>query len=195
MQVAFELKDAGDIGVGIFVTRAVMKGAMIWRYSAGINVNVYDAKSAISQLEKFTTRAEARNFLDLTYGLKDLLHEIKDEGRFMNHSDTPNCVTDKNLGHTYAARDIDAGEQLFEDYTTFDHPDFLYDLLEKYQCAPDYYPLPRRENVEFDNSRVHVGIELGNENMKPDDALINGTENKRRLIYLSLNVGVLADAM
>ena len=50
-------------------------------------------------------------------------------------------------------------------------------------------------NVEFDNSRVHVGIELGNENMKPDDALINGTENKRRLIYLSLNVGVLADAM
>jgi hypothetical protein len=43
-------------------------------------------------------------------------------------------------------RDIKAGEQLFEDYATFSHPAFLYPLLEKYNCAPDYYELPAEKD-------------------------------------------------
>lgn len=196
MQIAYELKDAGgDIGMGIFVTRAVLKGTMIWQYSAGINVNVYDAKTAASHLEAFATRVDARKFLDLTYGLKDLLHEITDEGRFINHSDKPNCLTDKNLGHTYASRDIDAGEQLFEDYTTFDHPDFLYDLLDKYQCAPEYYPLPKRENLENTKSRPNEIIGLGNENIN-HEGFINGTSgDKKTFASMNMDFQVIPDMM
>ena len=196
MQVAYELKDAGgNIGMGIFVTRAVMKGTMIWQYSAGINVKVYDAETAASHIEKLATRAEARKFLDLTFGLKDLLHEITDEGRFMNHSEKPNCRTDENLGHTYASRDIDAGEQLFEDYTTFDHPDFLHDLLDKYQCAPEYYPLPKRDNLEIARRGTCENVGFGVENMNPD-VYINGSKvDEEAYTSLNLNLQVLADSV
>ena len=180
MQVAYELKDAGDdIGMGIFVTSAVAKGTMIWQYSAGINVKVYDSSSAALHLEKFTARTEATKFLDLTYGLKDLLHEITDEGRFMNHSNKPNCVTDKSLGHTYASRDIEAGEQLFEDYSTYDHPDFLLDLLEKYHCAPEYYCLPKRVNLGNCKNSSREGMEFDDENMKPK-VYLNTTKRQHR---------------
>ena len=30
-------------------------------------------------------------------------------------------------------------QQLFEDYSTFSHPAFLYTLLKKYNCEPTYY--------------------------------------------------------
>jgi len=45
-------------------------------------------------------------------------------------------------GNCYAIKDITSGEQLFEDYTTFSHPAFLYELLEKYNHKPTYYDLP-----------------------------------------------------
>ena len=60
----------------------------------------------------------------------------------MNHSTQPNCITDMKTGHTYALRDIQPGEQFFEDYARFEHPAFLFSLLEQYKCAPDYYHIP-----------------------------------------------------
>ena len=60
----------------------------------------------------------------------------------MNHSTIPNCSTDMRTGNTYAIRDIEPDEQLFEDYQNFEHPIFLLALLQKYKCAPDYYDIP-----------------------------------------------------
>ena len=48
-------------------------------------------------------------------------------------------------GNTYAIRVIQKDEQLSEDYRHFEHPVFLFPLLQKYECAPDYYDLPSRE--------------------------------------------------
>jgi SET domain-containing protein len=70
---------------------------------------------------------------------------IKDDGKYMNHSTEPNCGTDMSTGDTYAIRDIEPGEQLFEDYAKFEHPPFLFPLLEKYKCAPNYYDIPDDE--------------------------------------------------
>lgn len=47
-----------------------------------------------------------------------------------------------STGNTYALRDIELGEELFEDYNRFEHPPFLFGLLRKYECEPDYYDLP-----------------------------------------------------
>ena len=63
----------------------------------------------------------------------------------MNHSTVPNCRTDMATGNTYAIRDITIDEQLYEDYATFQHPPFLFHLLEKYKCAPNYYNIPEEE--------------------------------------------------
>lgn len=50
-------------------------------------------------------------------------------------------------GTTYALRDIEVNEELFEDYNRFEHPAFLFPLLEKYECPPDYYELPSEPTV------------------------------------------------
>ena len=76
----------------------------------------------------------------------------------MNHSTQPNCITDMQTGHTYAFRDILPNEQLFEDYGRFEHPSFLFPLLEKYQCAPDYYTIPEKDIlINKQNSEHCIG--------------------------------------
>jgi hypothetical protein len=50
-------------------------------------------------------------------------------------------------GTTYALRDIEENEELFEDYNRFEHPAFLFPLLEKYECPPDYYDLPSEPTI------------------------------------------------
>eukprot|EP01041_Mallomonas_annulata_P003511 gene3511-6982_t len=141
MQIPYEKRDAGsDIGLGLFSTQHIRVGSLIWRFKAGENVLIYDRDAAYQHLRN-KTMAEAQNWLDLTYGLHGKICEILDDGKYMNHSVTPNCKTDAN-GDVYAITDIHTGEQLFEDYVSFDHPAFLYDLLSKYDCEPDYYNIP-----------------------------------------------------
>lgn len=182
MQVPYEKKDAGlDVGYGLFSSETIPSGTLVWKYTAGVNVSIYDGKAAANRLALVPSLEEAQNWLDMTYGLNGLLHEILDDGRFMNHSDTPNCKTREN-GDTYTIQDVQAGEQLFEDYTSFgtyfllshrvthdfepifqlDHPDFLFDLLEKYDCAPEYYPLPDRDDDVAINSVDSAKVLDGN---------------------------------
>jgi hypothetical protein len=101
----------------------------------GLKVSLLRRQRVLSSILKFML--STFSFTDA-----DKLCAITDDGKFMNHSSHPNCVTDMETGHTYASRDIDPGEQLFEDYATFEHPVFLLPLLEKYNCAPDYYDIP-----------------------------------------------------
>ncbi len=86
---------------------------------------------------------DQQHFLDITFGKKDMICLITDDGKYMNHADKSsyncNCKTDIMTGNCYALRDITIGEQLFEDYSTFSHPEFLYTLLKKYKCEPTYY--------------------------------------------------------
>ena len=48
--------------------------------------------------------------------------------------------TEMSSGDTFAIKDIPAGSQLFEDYTTFSHPEYLYELLEQYSALPSLSP-------------------------------------------------------
>lgn len=145
MQIPYEIKET-EYGNGLFATAIIPAGTLIWKYAKDINIREYDGPAALSHLATMNF-AECQRFLDLTYGQRGLLCEVLDDGKYMNHSTSPNCKT-RPGGDTYSIRDIEAGEQLFEDYATFDHPDFLYDLLEKYDCAPDYYDMiPRGMSV------------------------------------------------
>ena len=116
----------------------------------------YDGPAAAAHLATLSIE-DAQNFLDLTYGIKGQLGQILDDGRFMNHSVTPNCITDMVSGCTYALRDIDKDEELFEDYHRFEHPDFLFPLLEFYNCAPNYYELPPEPHV-YDHDEAAVAF-------------------------------------
>jgi SET domain-containing protein len=145
MEIPYEIKDT-EYGLGLFAIVDIPVNTLVWQYKKGINIIEYDEEAALEHLATKTYK-ECQRFLDLTYGQRGLICEVLDDGKYMNHSIHPNCKT-RPGGNTYTIRDIMVGEQLFEDYATFDHPDFLYPLLEKYNCAPDYYEMvPRGMSV------------------------------------------------
>jgi len=129
-------------GFGIFTNTFIPRGTCIWFYKLNSNVIEFDENNTLKYLDTLS-KNQAIEFLDMSYGRNDKLCLILDDGKYMNHMNKPynNCKSDPITGHTYAIRDIYTYEQLYEDYSDFDHPYFLNYLLTKYNCKPDYYEL------------------------------------------------------
>ena len=125
----------------MFANEIIQAGTCIWKYDNTANVIEYDEAASKEYLKELHKKSlfEAQNFLDLTFGKGDKLVFITDDGRYFNHSDTPNCRTDIETGHTYTKVDIKVGDELFDNYETFSHPPFLFEMLDLYQCMPTYY--------------------------------------------------------
>jgi hypothetical protein len=160
MQIPYEIKDAGlGLGQGIFVKELVPKGTLVWKYSAGLNVLQYDAEAAANRLAALPTLEEAQKWLTFTYGFFGMLNEVIDDGKFMNHSKEPNCKS-KETGDTYSIRDIEAGEQLFEDYTSFGIPlissaIILYTVHSK-SCVLFLQNIPNSSWIYYGNTSVNL---------------------------------------
>ena len=104
---------------------------MIWEYKAGTNLREFNEAQLKNHIATMSYEEGKTWFLYKTYGAGEFQCQILDEGIFFNHSDTPNCIT-KTDHHTYAKRDIEAGEQLQDDYSTFDFPDFIYPIRDHF---------------------------------------------------------------
>ena len=147
MNINYEIRETA-FGKGIFVLEDVPKGTCIWTYKINENVTEYNEQQSIDYLQNLPTLRAQQRFLDSSFGRGDVLCLIIDDGQYVNHSDEPNCKTDLSTGHCYAIQDIVSGEQIYEDYTSFTHPPFLFPLLKQYDCEPDYYELPRQTHQE-----------------------------------------------
>ena len=143
MNFIYEIRETPHFGKGIFTLQEINVGSCVWFYKLNENVFEYDEQTTINHLHGLSNLQDQQHFLDITFGKNDMLCLIIDEGKYMNHADKSsyncNCKTDLTTGNCYALRDIKIGEQLFEDYSTFSHPAFLYTLLKKYNCEPTYY--------------------------------------------------------
>jgi uncharacterized protein len=98
-------------GLGLFAKGDIKAGTIIWRYDPGLDVVLHELPS----------NPVFRNFV-LKYGYVPLEGEYRwvlciDDGRFMNHSDTP--TTYDTAEHTITVRDLPAGTELTSDYRTF----------------------------------------------------------------------------
>jgi hypothetical protein len=143
MNIKHEIKTAEAYGKGIFALENIKAGTCIWSYNLHINVFEFDETACNNHLSSLPTLAARQEFLNYTFGKGDKLCLITDNGVYMNHADASacNCKTDLKTGDCFAIGDINIGEQLFENYATFSHPPFLYELLKKYQCEPSYYDI------------------------------------------------------
>ena len=105
-------------GIGLFAAERIPKGTVLWRRSPEIDLFLDPAElerlaaPARAQIEKYT-------YLDQVVGKLVL---CGDDARFFNHADDPNChdFPDADGGTTVAARDIEEGEELTSDYSSFD---------------------------------------------------------------------------
>lgn len=102
-------------GVGVFAATPIAKGTLIWRLDTDFDRLIpADAYAAMPEPKKELIDRYA-------YPSPDrpgyLVYEV-DNGRFMNHSDTPNTDFSEYGGGT-AARDIAAGEEITCNYHEF----------------------------------------------------------------------------
>jgi hypothetical protein len=147
MNINYEIRETDQYGKGMFVLTDIAAGTCIWSYKLNENVFEYDEAQSIAYLAALPTLQAQQRFLDASFGKGPVLCLINDDGQYINHADASacNCRTDLSSGDCYSIRAIAAGEQIFEDYSSFSHPAFLFPLLKQYQCEPDYYELPDRE--------------------------------------------------
>jgi SET domain-containing protein len=103
-------------GVGVFAAEAIPAGALIWRLDPAFDRLIGYADVAHLP-PTFRTFAERYGY-PYPHDTASLVLEL-DNGRFMNHSMTPNtCFTDPDAG--YAVVRIEPGEELVCDYSEFD---------------------------------------------------------------------------
>ena len=102
-------------GIGIFTAEPIAKGAVIWRFAGGLDA-VLDAALLLGAPEPI--RSYLRRYSYPHHEAADRIVLDVDNGRFMNHSATPN--TDfRQVGVGFALHDIAEGEELTCDYSEF----------------------------------------------------------------------------
>ena len=103
-------------GIGIFAEEPIRAGSLIWRTDPKFDINF--TREDIDQLEPHM------RFFVLRYSYPHMTIPgiwvlESDNGRFMNHSETPNTDFTR-LEEGYAIRDIAVGEEITCNYFEFD---------------------------------------------------------------------------
>lgn len=111
--VKTQVRPSSIQGVGLFAVEPIKKGTIVYQFRSEIDVQMTDA-------QVMCLPDCAREFVK-TYAWKTEVWWTLcgDNARFINHSSMPNLVNGE--GNTsVAARDIEADEELTEDYSSFD---------------------------------------------------------------------------
>lgn len=107
-------------GLGVFSTHKIKKGEIIWKFYEGLDIKIHK-----DDLHKLNLNSAQLKFID-TYFWRDgeYFYSCCDHSTFQNHSSNENSV---QIGdYLYACKDIEAGEEITIDYSTFDDDYILY---------------------------------------------------------------------
>jgi len=105
-------------GYGLFAKVPIKKGEIISQETNIIKMSI--------QVYENLPASEKRVWETYAYPYLGNMVLTMDDGRYINHSDKPNVVSAQ-----VASRDIEAGEELNEDYSDYTSPEFLKIKSEK----------------------------------------------------------------
>ena len=149
-KVPYSLENIDQKGLGIIATDDIKKGTLIWKPLYIKRYNEQTFNKLIVHMELSTTIESIRFFLNHIYGWNGFIIELLDDSKYMNHSSNANSgAGDKlgifdPLGCNYALRDINAGEEITDDYSAYDNPSWYLELCKVYNvesakdCAKKY---------------------------------------------------------
>ena len=109
-------------GRGIFAEENISKGTLVWSGVYGRNVrrfiNEKEVRLWLAEMPNDNVRKEWLQFPIVYDGGFEL---DMDDGRFLNHSPDPNIgYPSMEDNRCFALRDIKKGEELFEDYNSYE---------------------------------------------------------------------------
>jgi uncharacterized protein len=113
-------------GIGLFADQFIPQGTRIWEFTPGVDVKL-SAAFVANAPEPLKSWLATHIYLSRTSHTYIL---CSDDARFFNHADHPNTASREVVGEeevvTMATRDIQPGEELTDDYRTFEVvlPDF-----------------------------------------------------------------------
>jgi uncharacterized protein len=114
-------------GIGLFAKRPIRRNALIWQFAPGFDLELSD-----EELKRLADPCRRRILEYAYYNAQKMRYILcSDDARFINHSPEPNThsvgfgTDDKEEGVTLAARDIEADEEITEDYAAFEERERL----------------------------------------------------------------------
>lgn len=138
MQVAYELRPSPIAGLGLFAKERIPRGTLLWKYSEQ-SVKTFHNTHEILESFKTRTPESILHFLEHAYCWDGHVCEIQDDGRFWNHSKNPNTGSslevNEDLASSFALRDIEAGEELLDDYSQHDMLDWFEALCKEHEVS------------------------------------------------------------
>ena len=107
-------------GLGLFADEFIPKGTLIWKFTPG-----FDMRFTKDQINRFP--AEVRKYIKTYCWLSkksDMYCFCSDDGKYFNHSKEPNSLSkyhkDEEEVITKAIKDIQKGEEITDDYSSFE---------------------------------------------------------------------------
>lgn len=131
-------------GIGIFADEFIPKGTMVWKFTPG-----FDQKFTREQILSFPDLLQIYIYKYSWKSKKSKLYCFSsDNGKYFNHSTTPNTLSEYRNGEeeviTTAIRDIQAGEEITDNYSSFeadnDDENVLEEIAKKFKLADELDP-------------------------------------------------------
>ena len=120
-------------GMGLFADQDIKKGDIIWKLDKekiNTTLKIID-RSILSSLEE---ERQTKQIIDVLvyciYKDEKFIYYL-DENKYINHSLEPNAFTNKDLT-VLATKDIKIGDEITENYNTYEKDDFLLHWYKKY---------------------------------------------------------------
>lgn len=130
--VEIKKSDIPEAGNGVFAKAPIKKGDIVWEYQSRDCIELTENHFKMLN-ECRGDKSILKNFLMFSYcepSLKKILF-LSDEGRYTNHSETPNCGI--HQCNSIALRDIEVGEEIVENYRTYGKmPESIIKLLDEH---------------------------------------------------------------
>lgn len=102
-------------GLGLFAVEPIKQGTPVARWTEG-----HDMRMTPAEWAALPPRVQDWLYVHWWTREDGNWYGTCDDGRFTNHSKTPNMLWDDDTKTSIAARDIAVGEELTEDYGDFD---------------------------------------------------------------------------
>lgn len=152
-KIKAELKLTPDKkGIGVFAAQFIPANTRVDDHS----IIYYNEQETLEYLASLPNDEERKKWLEHSFSKDGKLAAYDanvDDGGMINHSFNPTMKEDID-GHSYTTRDVQDGEELTEDYTTYEEVDFCEKLYEKYGVEDCYMNSENNNNNDNSNSKI-----------------------------------------